>query len=156
MVAVAHKHQTTRLINIPTLQITGAWPTTDGQISHTREGGEGGEGEIKYYWQSHNSSSTSRLAWHTTTSFIWNINININSAGDSAVTSSSVHAQIRLQWAEIKSNVIVLMCIEIEYYQKVSSHAQIWPLGADKQLSKVNVVGGVEGKHQEQLLISWR
>ena len=31
---------------------------------------------------------------------------------------------------------------EIEYYQKVSSHAQIWPQGAEKQLIKVNVGGG--------------
>ena len=41
---------------------------------------------------------------------------------------------------------------EIEYYQIVSSHAQIWPQGAEKQLSKVNVVVvvvvGVEGKRQ--------
>ena len=35
------------------------------------------------------------------------------------------------------------ICIpEIEYYQKVSSHAQVWPQGAEKQLRKVNVVGG--------------
>ena len=34
---------------------------------------------------------------------------------------------------------------EIEYYQIVSSHAQIWPQGAEKQLSKVNVVGGGGG-----------
>ena len=33
----------------------------------------------------------------------------------------------------------------------MSSHAQIWPQGAEKQLSKVNV--GVEGKHREQLLL---
>ena len=45
------------------------------------------------------------------------------------------------------------MIAEIEYYQIVSSHAQIWPQGAEKQLSKVNVGGGggwvvvgVEGK----------
>ena len=31
---------------------------------------------------------------------------------------------------------------EIEFYQKVSSHAQIWSQGAEKQLSNVNVVGG--------------
>ena len=31
---------------------------------------------------------------------------------------------------------------ETEYYQKVSSHAQIRPQGAEKQLSKVNVVVG--------------
>ena len=31
---------------------------------------------------------------------------------------------------------------EIEYYQKVSSHAQIWPQGAEKLLRKVRVVGG--------------
>jgi len=31
---------------------------------------------------------------------------------------------------------------ETEYYQKVSSHAQIGPQGAEKQLRKVNVVGG--------------
>ena len=31
---------------------------------------------------------------------------------------------------------------QTEYYQKVSSHAQIWPQGAEKQLRKVNVVGG--------------
>ena len=30
---------------------------------------------------------------------------------------------------------------EIEYYQKVSSHAQIRPQGAEKQLRKVNVGG---------------
>ena len=32
---------------------------------------------------------------------------------------------------------------EIEYYQIVSSHAQIWPQGAEKQQSNVNVVGGI-------------
>ena len=31
---------------------------------------------------------------------------------------------------------------ETEYYQKVASHAQIRPQGAEKQLRKVNVVGG--------------
>ena len=31
---------------------------------------------------------------------------------------------------------------EIEYYQKVSSHAQIWQKGAEKQLRKVRVVDG--------------
>ena len=31
---------------------------------------------------------------------------------------------------------------EIEYYQIVSSHAQIRPQGAEKQLRKVNVGGG--------------
>ena len=31
---------------------------------------------------------------------------------------------------------------ETEYYQKVSSHAQIGPQGAEKQLRKVNVGGG--------------
>ena len=34
------------------------------------------------------------------------------------------------------------MIPEIEYYQKVYSHAQIGPQGAEKQLRKVNVVGG--------------
>ena len=42
---------------------------------------------------------------------------------------------------------------EVEYYQKVSSDAQIWPQGAEKQQSKVNVVVvvvvvGVQGKDQ--------
>ena len=31
---------------------------------------------------------------------------------------------------------------EIEYYQKVSSHALISPQGAEKQLTKVNMGGG--------------
>ena len=31
---------------------------------------------------------------------------------------------------------------EIEYYQKMSSHAQIGPQGAEKQQMKVYVVGG--------------
>ena len=39
----------------------------------------------------------------------------------------------------------IFVSSEIEYYQKVSSHAQIWPQGAEKQLSKVNVVGGGGG-----------
>ena len=34
---------------------------------------------------------------------------------------------------------------EIEFYQIVSSHAQISPQGAEKQLSKVRVVGGGGG-----------
>ena len=34
---------------------------------------------------------------------------------------------------------------EIEYYQKVSSHAQICPQGAEKQQSKVRVGGGGGG-----------
>ena len=39
---------------------------------------------------------------------------------------------------------------EIGYYQKVSSHAQILPQGAEKQLRKVNVVVvGVEGKDHD-------
>ena len=38
---------------------------------------------------------------------------------------------------------------DVEYYQKVSSDAQIWPQGAEKQQSKVNVVVvGVQGKYQ--------
>ena len=52
------------------------------------------------------------------------------------------------------------ICIpEIEYYQKVSSHAQIRPQGAEKQLRKVNVVGGggggvaIEGKHEHSFLV---
>ena len=43
---------------------------------------------------------------------------------------------------------------EIEYYQKVSSHAQIWPQGAEKLLSKVNVVGGFRGQTLILILIS--
>ena len=44
---------------------------------------------------------------------------------------------------------------EIEYYQIVSSHAQIWPQGAQKQLSKVNVVvgGGCRGQTPTLLLL---
>ena len=43
---------------------------------------------------------------------------------------------------------------EIEYCQKMPSHAQIGPQGAEKQLSKVNVVVGggwvgVQGKDQD-------
>ena len=34
---------------------------------------------------------------------------------------------------------------EIEYYEKMSSHAQIGPQGAEKQQSKVNVVVGGGG-----------
>ena len=34
---------------------------------------------------------------------------------------------------------------ETEYYQKMSSHAQIGPRGAGKQRSKVNVGGGGGG-----------
>ena len=34
---------------------------------------------------------------------------------------------------------------EIEYYQKMSSHAQIGSQGAEKQQSKVKVVGGGGG-----------
>ena len=34
---------------------------------------------------------------------------------------------------------------ETEYYQRVSSHAQIGPQGAEKQLRKVNVVVGGGG-----------
>ena len=33
---------------------------------------------------------------------------------------------------------------EIEYYQIVSSHAQIWPLGTEKQLKKL--IGGWVGE----------
>ena len=33
---------------------------------------------------------------------------------------------------------------EIEYYEKMSSHTQIRPQGAEKQLRKVWVVGGVQ------------
>ena len=49
-----------------------------------------------------------------------------------------------------KERDIYIWIPEIEYYQKVSSHAQIWPKGAEKQLIKIRVVVvvGVEGKHQ--------
>ena len=49
----------------------------------------------------------------------------------------------------------MLLIPEIEYYQKVSSHSQIRPQGAEKQLRKVHVGGwvmGVEGKHQEEVI----
>ena len=59
----------------------------------------------------------------------------------------SSNAQIRQQWAESTVDVHTpQICItEIKNYQKVSSYAQIWPQGAEKQLSKVNVVVGGGG-----------
>ena len=43
---------------------------------------------------------------------------------------------------------------ETEYYQKVSSHAQIRPQGAEKQLRKVNVVGGCKNHNSSCSQIS--
>ena len=36
---------------------------------------------------------------------------------------------------------------EIKNYQKVSSHALIWPQGAEKELNNVNVLGGESKDH---------
>ncbi len=41
----------------------------------------------------------------------------------------------------------------LEFYQKVSSHDLTTPQGAEKQLNKVRVGGGVESKHQYELLL---
>ena len=41
---------------------------------------------------------------------------------------------------------------ETEYYQKVSSHAQIWPQGAEKQQSKVYVGGWYGGDCSDSLI----
>ena len=44
---------------------------------------------------------------------------------------------------------------EIESYQKMSSHAQIGPQGAKKQLSKVNVGGGGGGWYEMIIGTVW-
>ena len=44
---------------------------------------------------------------------------------------------------------------EIEYYQKLASHAQIGPQGAEKQLRKVNVGGGCTGQRPILLFIRY-
>ena len=59
---------------------------------------------------------------------------------------------LRQHWSNIEYlNRIAAFCCahrpqilipEIEYYQKVSSHAQIWPQGAEELLRKVRVGGG--------------
>ena len=62
-------------------------------------------------------------------------------------TTGSRETAKDIKWSIVR--IAALLCAswsqiwipEIEYYQKVSSHAQIWPQGAEKQLSKV-VVGG--------------
>ena len=44
---------------------------------------------------------------------------------------------------------------EVEYYQKVSSDAQILPQGAENQQSKVNVGGGCTGQRPILLFIRY-
>ena len=62
------------------------------------------------------------------------------------MTSSA--AQLKFDYsyiAEIERISDLDSCPEIEYYQKLSSHAQIGPQGAENQQMKVFVVGGGGG-----------
>ena len=79
--------------------------------------------------------------------------------------SCSWWKQTAVQWPDTEQCLNVSLCAlprkiwipEIEYYLKVSSHAQIWPQGAEKQLSKVRVVvvGGCTGQTPILLLFRW-